>query len=179
MIQRGINSVLTSSCGRLFDAVASIVGLRHEINFEGQAAMELEAAVSGGVDGAYPFEVDAGDPWTIDTRPMIRAIAHETLAGVSRGAVAAKFHSTLGAIIVEVSIRLRRAEGLNRVCLSGGTFQNMTLLDRAVRGLRQSGFEVFIHAQVPPNDGGIALGQVVIANEILRQREHHVPGHSR
>jgi hydrogenase maturation protein HypF len=179
MIRRAVNTVLTSSCGRLFDAVASILGLRHEINFEGQAAMELEAAVSGGVDGSYPFEIASDDPWTIDTRPMIEAIVRESLAGVSTGTVAAKFHNTLAEVIVEVSNRLRREEGLNQVCLSGGTFQNMTLLERAVRGLRQSGFEVFLHAQVPPNDGGIALGQAVIANELMRQREHHVPGHSR
>lgn len=179
MIQRGVNTVLTSSCGRLFDAVASILGLRHEINFEGQAAMELEAVVSGGVEGSYPFEIGSDDPWSIDTRPMIEAIVRETLARASAGTIAAKFHNTLAEIIVEVSNRVRREAGLNQVCLSGGTFQNMTLLERAVRRLRQSGFEVFLHAQVPPNDGGIALGQAVIANELLRQREHHVPGHSR
>lgn len=168
MITRGVNTVRTSSCGRLFDAVASIVGLRHEINFEGQAAIELEMAAHKGTDGIYPFEIESSDPWQIDVRPTIENIVRELRQGKQAGHIAAKFHNTLAAVIVEVCRRLREHEGLNRVCLSGGTFQNMYLLVRAADGLRGCGFEVFLHAKVPPNDGGISLGQAVIANATMR-----------
>jgi hydrogenase maturation protein HypF len=168
MMSRSVNTVQTSSCGRLFDAVASIVGLRHEINFEGQAAIELEMAARAGIEGSYPFEIESSDPWQIDMRPMIETIVGEVRRGKEAGYIAAKFHNTVAAVIVEVCQRLRECEGLNRVCLSGGTFQNMYLLDHALAGLRGCGFDVFLHGKVPPNDGGISLGQAIIANEVVR-----------
>ena len=172
MIERGINTVETSSCGRLFDAVASMLDLRHEVNFEGQAPIELEMAAAEDVEERYPFSIEPGEPMQIDFRPLIEAIVREL--GENRraetvGPIAAKFHNTLAAAIVQVTVKLRRAESLNRVCLSGGTFQNMLLLRRVLRGLRARGFEVFLHARVPPNDGGIALGQAVIASERMRR----------
>ena len=167
MIERRINTVDTSACGRLFDAVASIAGVRDEVNFEAQAAIELEMSAASGVEAVYPFDVLAGDCWQIDMRPAIEAIVRDVLATRPRGYVSAAFHNTLAAIVVEVCRRLRTREGINRVCLTGGTFQNVYLLERAVAGLRARNFEVFLHAQVPPNDGGISLGQAVIANAIF------------
>jgi hydrogenase maturation protein HypF len=156
MINRKINTVPASSCGRLFDAVASLIGLRHEVNFEGQAAIELEAIADESETAVYPFE--AGE--TVDFRPAIRRIVGDAAAGVTPGVISARFHNTVAAAIVETC---RRIGGLRRVCLSGGTFQNMTLLASATRQLQESGFEVFLHAKVPPNDGGIALGQAAVA----------------
>jgi hydrogenase maturation protein HypF len=167
MIAHRVNTIETSSCGRLFDAVASLIGLRQQINFEGQAAIELEAIAADGVAESYPFGVD-GD--TVDFRPVIERIVAEARAGTPAPLIGARFHNTVAYAIVEVCRRLRTDEKLNRVCLSGGTFQNMKLLARTLSGLRRLGFEVFIHAQVPPNDGGIALGQAVIATEALRRR---------
>ena len=164
MLAGGINTVQTSSCGRLFDAVASLVGLRQEANFEGQAAIELEMIADPAVEEAYPFEI-AGEPWQVDFRPMVQRIVRE---GRPRAWVAAAFHNTIAAVIVEVCRRLRAAEGLNRVCLSGGTFQNVLVLERTLHGLRRLDFEVFLHALVPPNDGGLALGQAVVAQGMLR-----------
>jgi hydrogenase maturation protein HypF len=165
MIAHRVNTIETSSCGRLFDAVASLVGLRQEIDFEGQAAIELETIAADGVADGYAFGLD-GD--TVDFRPAIERIVAEVRARMPAAVIAARFHNTVAEAIVEVCRRLRAGETLNRVCLSGGTFQNMKLLVRTLAGLRRLGFEVFIHAQVPPNDGGIALGQAVIATELLR-----------
>jgi hydrogenase maturation protein HypF len=171
MIERGINSVETSACGRLFDAVAAIAGVRDEGNFDAQAAIELEMSAIAGVDEAYPFDILVdildGEPWQIDMRPAIEAIVQDVLAELPGGYISAVFHNTVAAIVVEVCRRLRARESIGRVCLSGGTFQNMYLLEPAVAGLRAQGFEVVLHAQVPPNDGGIALGQAVIANAAL------------
>ncbi len=162
MIARNFNTVPTSSCGRLFDAVASIIGLRHEVNFEGQAAIELEAIAEDGESGRYPFETGE----EVDFRPALERIACEAAAGISRSVIAARFHNTVAAAIIETC---RRIGGGKRVCLSGGTFQNMRLLKSAVEGLRGAGFEVFLHARVPPNDGGIALGQAAIAACLLQK----------
>lgn len=164
MIERRINTVETSACGRLFDAAASILGIRDEVNFEAQAAIELEARASRGVSESYPFEI-TGDE--IDVRPMIEQMVRDVLAAKPVGWIAGAFHNTIAAIMVEVCSRLRREEGINRVCLSGGTFQNVYLVERAVSSLRGKDFEVFLHSQVPPNDGGISLGQAVIANRSI------------
>ena len=167
MMDRKLNTVMTSSCGRLFDAVAAMLGIRSEATFEGQAAIELEAACAPGVEDGYEFEVSSASPAEIDLRPLIRAIVRDLQRGESRSVIAARFHNTLANVIAEVCGRIRSSDGLDRVCLSGGTFQNMYLLERAVRRLRAQGLEVFLHSAVPPNDGGIALGQAVIANAVL------------
>ena len=165
MLAHRVNTIDTSSCGRLFDAVASLIGLRQEINFEGQAAIELETIAAEGFADYYSFAID-GD--ALDFRPAIERIVAEVRAGTPAPVIAARFHNTVAQAIVEVCRRLRADEKLNRVCLSGGTFQNMKLLARTLAGLRKLDFEVYIHAQVPPNDGGIALGQAAIATEVLR-----------
>jgi hydrogenase maturation protein HypF len=168
ILARDINTVDTSSCGRLFDAVASLTGIQQEVTFEGQAAIALEMAAKPGILEEYPFDVIDEDPAQIDVRPMIRDMVEDLLHSRAAQEIAAQFHNTLAKIILDVSRRIRQADGLNRVCLSGGTFQNHYLLARAVDGLKENGFEVFLHARVPPNDGGISLGQAVIANELLR-----------
>jgi hydrogenase maturation protein HypF len=160
MLETGFNTVRTSSCGRLFDAVSAIAGLRREITFEGQAAIELETIADRSAPGRYGFEIQAGDPMQLDFRPMIEEIARET---GGPPAIGARFHRTLAEAIGETCRRIRRDSGLNRVALSGGTFQNMFLLEEALAVLRGSAFEVFLHRRVPPNDGGLALGQAAVA----------------
>jgi hydrogenase maturation protein HypF len=161
MIATGTNTVPTSSCGRLFDAVAAIIGLRREVTYEGQAAIELESIADPTCTGRYPFEI-LGDE--LDFRPMIECIVREH---ESPPVVAARFHNTLAAAIHQVCVMLRDEAAINRVCLSGGTFQNMRLLGLTTALLRDSAFEVYLHREVPPNDGGLALGQAAIAAELL------------
>ncbi|HUI57238.1 MAG TPA: carbamoyltransferase HypF [Bryobacteraceae bacterium] len=168
MISTGVNTVPTSSCGRLFDAVAAIIGLRQEVNFEGQAAIELEMIAEEANQDRYPFAIADTDPWQVDFRPAIECIAREAVQGRPQAAISAQFHNTLAGATVEVCRRIGRESGLQRVCLSGGTFQNMRLLGSVVAGLRGHGLEVYLHARVPPNDGGIALGQAAIAAESLK-----------
>ena len=167
MMSRGVNTVLTSSCGRLFDAVAAMIGLRQEITFEGQAAIELETIVGFGIEGSYPFAIIRGRPAQIDMCPAIREIVRDLRNGQSQALIATRFHNTIAALIADVCRRIRESARLNRVCLSGGTFQNKYLLEGAANLLRNLDFEVFLHSRIPPNDGGIALGQAVIANHIL------------
>lgn len=177
MIERNVQTVETSSCGRLFDAVASILGLCHETTYEGQAAIELEAAASeSDATESYPFAFCPGDPFQADLRPSIAAIVRDFMARTPVPDIAARFHRTVADMVVDACQRIRQSDGLNRVCLSGGCFQNLRLLKQAVKQLRESAFEVFVHHRVPANDGGLSLGQVVIANEVLicrnRTSEH-------
>ena len=165
-LSRGVNSPVTTSAGRLFDAVAAIIDCRQRASFEGQAAMDLESAISPGVDNAYVFAI--GDPppggygsWqappsVIDWAPAIRGILEDLAAGTPAGVVAARFHNTL----VEMIVATAGIVGEERVVLSGGCFQNRYLTERAVSRLRQAGFRPYWHQRVPPNDGGIAVGQV-------------------
>ena len=165
MIARGIQTIQTSSCGRLFDAVSSLLGICHETSYEGQAAIELEMAASPG-GKPYPFAFGPlEEGFEVDLRPATESIVRDLFDKVPVGLISAQFHLTMARVVVEGSIRLRESDGLSRVCLSGGTFQNTLLLRHAVAGLREQGFEVFIHRRVPPNDGGLALGQAVVAAE--------------
>jgi hydrogenase maturation protein HypF len=165
MLARRIQTIETSSCGRLFDAVAALLGIASEVTFEGQAAIALEAAAERGVDERYDFET-AGDPIELDFRPVIAAIVSDLSRGRRVGEISACFHNTMSAAIGEVCSQIG---GPNRVCLSGGSFQNLYLLGRTVVELRRRGFAVFLHAQVPANDGGLSLGQAMIANQRLRE----------
>ena len=173
-------AILTSSCGRLFDAVASICGISQESSYEGESAMLLEARAAGlQNDQTYAFELDAtGLPWIIDTRQIVARIAHDVVAGHSPQAISLCFHNSIAHIIEVVCSRVRERYGLDNVCLSGGTFQNLTLLTRAVESLRRSGFRVFLHAKVPPNDGGLSLGQAVIAANFLSKDNLDVSRHT-
>jgi hydrogenase maturation protein HypF len=143
--------------------VASLIGLRHEVNFEGQAAIELETIAEEGFAERYEYGIDGRGPWQVDFRPTVESIVREVSAGGPRERMAAKFHNTLSAATVDICRRIGAETRLRRVCLSGGTFQNMRLLGTTAASLRANGFEVFLHARVPPNDGGIALGQAAIA----------------
>ena len=166
-IERGVNAPPTSSMGRLFDAVASLLGVRQRAWYEGQAAMELEALVAPGPHGAYPVELGAGEPAVIDPSPTVRGVVDDLERGVPAPVIAARFHASVAAMIVRACERVRERAGLDRVVLSGGVFQNVTLLTEARRGLRGAGFRVFSHHLVPPNDGGVALGQAVVAHARL------------
>jgi hydrogenase maturation protein HypF len=159
MLRKGINSPVTSSVGRLFDAVASILGLRQRVTFEGQAAMELECAIQPDFDEVYPFEIAEGMPWVVDWAPMIGEILADLQKDRSIGNISARFHNTLAEIIVAVA----RKAGEQRVLLTGGCFQNRYLIERSVDRLSDAGFKAYWHQRIPPNDGGIALGQVIAA----------------
>ncbi|MDQ6679280.1 MAG: Sua5/YciO/YrdC/YwlC family protein, partial [Acidobacteriota bacterium] len=183
LIQQTIErpAVRTSSCGRLFDAVSAICGISLESGYEGESAMLLEAAAEETETGeAYTMELDRRtDPWTIDTRPMMRRIAKEIASGRSSRIVARCFHHSIALMIDSVCGKLRERNGVDKVCLSGGTFQNFTLLSDAAALLRRSGFHVFLHSQVPPNDGGISLGQAVIGAAFLERMDSNVSRDSR
>lgn len=166
MLQRRLNTPLTSSIGRLFDAVASLLGLCHNSTFEGQAAMALEFA-QGAPASLYPFCLQRHTTvWQVDWAPMLRALLQDLWSHGSLASIAATFHHTLVAIIVHVA----QATGLERVMLSGGCFQNRTLIERAVRQLQAAGFVPFWPCQVPCNDGGLAFGQVVAAWRTLQEK---------
>jgi hydrogenase maturation protein HypF len=167
MLTRKVQTMDTSSCGRLFDAVSSILGIRHETTYEGQAAIELEmaaASLSTASSGRYPSAIEGADPFQIDMRQTIQTIVSDFASGISKEEISARFHLTMAHVIVDSCDRIRASHGLTRVCLSGGTFQNLRLLRYAMILLRQRGFDVLIHHQVPANDGGLALGQAVIAS---------------
>ncbi|MFZ1398113.1 MAG: carbamoyltransferase HypF [Candidatus Promineifilaceae bacterium] len=161
MIEQGINSVPTSSLGRLFDAVAALLGVRQVVSYEGQAAIELEAASAPGVTESYHFALSGQK---FDAAPILADIVKEMRAGVATAVIAAKFHNAVADLMVQLSLQMRQQHGLNQVALSGGVFQNVTLLETAVRQLHQHSFNIFTHRLVPPNDGGLALGQVMIGN---------------
>jgi hydrogenase maturation protein HypF len=163
-LERRLNAPPTSSVGRLFDAVASLLGVRHRARYEAQAAIELEALAIPGDHGCYPIELGAGEPMVIDPSPVIRGIVRDLQHGVAVPVVASRFHASVTAMILHVCQRLRSGTGLGRVVLSGGVFQNVTLLTGVRRALLGAGFEVFSHHRVPPNDGGVALGQAAVAH---------------
>ena len=167
MLDRGLHSPLTSSAGRLFDAVASMIGLRQTCRFEGQAAMELEfLAHEVATEESYPFAMlDGKDGSSLDWAPMVRAIVEDASQGGGSRVIAAKFHNTLA----QIMIRVAKQSGEEKVVLSGGCFQNRYLTERAVQRLRAEGFRPYWHQRVPPNDGGIALGQVAAVSRVRSQ----------
>ena len=172
MLRKQVHTIPTSSAGRLFDAVASIVGLRHTVSFEGQAAMMLEAAADawiGDIPEPWPFALEGSGAVEADLRPMIRQIVEDLQRGESPVLMAARFHATLVAVIAAVCRRMREELALSRVCLSGGCFQNALLLEGCIRALRSDGFQVYCQHAVPANDGGISLGQAAIACDLLRR----------
>jgi len=171
MIERGVNSPLTSSCGRLFDAVAALAGIRDQVNYEAQAAIELEMALDGADDGsAYPFtlrETDEGCEF--DTRSLFEALLEDIREGASASVISRRFHNGLVDVFARITALLRERRKLNRVCLSGGTFQNVYLLEHLTRRLEAGGFEVFTQAEVPAGDGGLSLGQAMVAAHRITQ----------
>jgi hydrogenase maturation protein HypF len=158
-LKTGINSPLTSSMGRLFDAVSALIGVRQLANYEAQAAIELEALIDPQEDGAYPFILDS----QIGLSPVFSAILSDLHTGVLPPVIAARFHNTVAQIVLCVCQLLRSQHTLDTVCLSGGVWQNVTLLAKTAPLLSKAGFQVYLHHLVPPNDGGLALGQAAIA----------------
>jgi hydrogenase maturation protein HypF len=164
-----INAPLTSSVGRLFDAVAAIVGVRDVARYEGQAAIELEQLADRAERGLYRTPFDQTVPCRLPGPALVRAVVDDLRAGTAPAIVAARFHNAVAALVVEVCCAVRAARGLSLVALSGGVFQNLLLLERTVDGLEQHGFRVLRHSRVPPNDGGISYGQAVVAAARLRR----------
>jgi hydrogenase maturation protein HypF len=165
MLEKRLNSPLTSSCGRLFDAVASLLGLRQTVAYEGQAAIELEAlAEASRATETYPFRLTEVEGRTVlDFSPMLRILVREVRHDRPRKELARRFHNTLAAAATAVCETIRAAGGLDRVVLSGGVFQNRLLSEGLCTRLEERGFQVFTQRLVPPNDGGLALGQAIIA----------------
>jgi hydrogenase maturation protein HypF len=164
-LERKINTPMTSSMGRLFDAAAALAGVRQSVNYEAQAAIEFEALADADEDGMYPFE------WQQDrilVRGAVETMVADILSGVSIPTMSAKFHNGLAALALDLCQNLRSTKGLEQVALSGGVWQNITLLRRTLSLLQEAGFVVYIHHQVPTNDGGLSLGQAAIAAARLR-----------
>jgi hydrogenase maturation protein HypF len=169
MAAKRLNSPLTSSLGRLFDGVAAIAGLRSRVTYEGQAAMELEMAAAAETESVYDYAWEEDAPCRILPAPIIRGVVGAVVNGLAVAAISAKFHNTLILMFSDLCDMLRRQRGLNRVVLSGGVFQNARLMAGLIPALSARGFEVYSHRQVPANDGGIALGQALIA---AKRMEH-------
>ena len=166
MIAARVNCPETSSMGRLFDAVAGLLTLRSSVNYEGQAAIELEGIAERVATGCYEFQIARDE---ISAESVVRKIVEDLLDDVPIGQISARFHLSVAHLIVSVAQEIRAERHLNRVALSGGVFQNMWLLERVTGLLRESHFEVFTHRRVPTNDGGISLGQAAVANARLRR----------
>jgi hydrogenase maturation protein HypF len=168
MLAQGINSPWTSSAGRLFDAIAALIGLRYEVQYEGQAAVELEMLADESTVKGYAFSLaDDCKPLVVKTEGIIRGVVDDLLNEVPAPLIAAKFHATLVEIIRSVCAHIRELTNLRQVALSGGVFQNTLLLTAVISGLRDDGFTVYTHRLVPPNDGGLCLGQAAVANAVL------------
>jgi hydrogenase maturation protein HypF len=185
MLARGFNAPITSSAGRLFDAIAALLDLHQRVSFEGQAAMALEFVADPAVEDAYPLHItktkdesrkmtkNSGQEafvlrpssFVLDWQPLVEAILEDLQGGVKAGIIAVRFHNAL----VEAILSLAQEVGEPRVALTGGCFQNRLLTERAAERLREAGFEVLLHRQVPPNDGGIGLGQVAVAAAQLKR----------
>jgi hydrogenase maturation protein HypF len=168
MARRQVNAPLTSSMGRLFDAVAAVLGVRDEITYEGQAAIELEQLADPGEIRTYraaieTAPVEAGEPFLASGADLVAAAIDDLALGVPSECIAARFHNGVAALVEDGCVLLREQHGLNTVALSGGVFQNLLLLRRTAARLENSGFTVLTHSRVPCNDGGISLGQAVVA----------------
>lgn len=170
LAERRVNAPETSSAGRLFDAVAALIGVRDAVNYEGQAAIELEQRAALAEGRGYPARIDLGDPLVVRGTDLIRAVVDDLRAGQDPGVIAARFHNGLVAVTVRAVEALRERTGIGTVALSGGVFQNAVLLGRTAARLEARGLRVLVHRRVPPNDGGISLGQVAVAASADRAR---------
>jgi hydrogenase maturation protein HypF len=180
MIQNGINTPITSSLGRLFDGVAALTGLRYNVAYEGQAALELEMAMdtdhspAGFDEETYPFSfLKEGGQWIISPDSVIFKVYEDIRRGVPCSSISRKFHVGLVHVLTDICMNIRLENHLSTVAFSGGCFQNRFLLEHLLRVLKKADFEVLTHSQVPTNDGGLALGQAVIAafQEISKKRQ--------
>ncbi len=176
LLRKGVRAPVTSSAGRLFDAAASLAGLRQQLRHEGQAAMELEFIADNSVSDAYPVTIEKNTPvagrpapwaptWVVDWKPLMEALVCDVEAGVSPGIVSARFHNALADAVAAAALR----SGVEKILLTGGCFQNRRLTELAVTRLERAGLRPYWHQRVPPNDGGIALGQAVAAAGSFRE----------
>ncbi|OQY38248.1 carbamoyltransferase HypF, partial [Candidatus Atribacteria bacterium 4572_76] len=164
MIDKNINSPLTSSCGRLFDATSSLIGVRDEISYEGQAAMELESFCAFGIKESYKFRIyKEGEEFIIDPQEIFIDIIRDLKEGIDKKVTAAKFHNTVAEFTLNLCGKIRENSRVNKVALSGGVFQNRFLTEKIISLLEKDNFQVYTQSKVPPNDGGISLGQAVVA----------------
>ena len=169
LLEHRLNTPLTSSAGRLFDAVAALTGVpgTQQVTYEGQAAVELELAACGPVQGGYPFSLRPdGEGWIVATSQILTGVMVDVLAGNPAGQIASRFHRTMAEVVVAGCRRVRERSGVRSVSLSGGTFQNRLLLEQAVELLTRNDFVVYQHRRVPANDGGLSLGQAVLADAL-------------
>ncbi len=174
IIENQINTPITSSCGRLFDAVAAIAGVRNSVNYEGQAAIEFEQYISDNSKTAYNFEIENnGDMQIISWKKMFRQLVSDVKNNISKSQIAGKFHNGLVNILYETVKKISHKTGIKKVVLSGGVFMNLYLLNNLDFILEKNRFKVYTHKSLPTNDGGIALGQIVIANSIIEKENQY------
>jgi hydrogenase maturation protein HypF len=159
-IQHNLNAPLTSSMGRLFDAISALIGIRQIATYEGQAAIELEALADPDETGSYPFELMDDQ---LMVRPMLEKVIQDWRSALNPARISAKFHNTIALASLEICKHLRERQGISTIALSGGVWQNRTLFTRTVYNLETNQFTVLRHHQVPVNDGCIALGQALVA----------------
>jgi hydrogenase maturation protein HypF len=164
-LEKKINTPVTSSMGRLFDAAAAMAGVRQQVNYEGQAAIEFEALADPAEEGKYPFGLE-GDQ--VRVRGVLEALVSDVKSGVPVAKISARFHNGVAEAVREMCATIKSETGIDEVALSGGVWQNITLLGRTLSLLKKAGFRVYLHREVPPNDGGLSLGQVVVAAARLR-----------
>jgi hydrogenase maturation protein HypF len=184
MLALGVNCPPASSLGRWFDAVAYMTGVATANRYEGEAPMMLESAAAEGVDDSYAFDIRSTGPFEIDLRPMVADLCGDLRAGKETGVISARFHNTVADFLLAAAIRARTETSLNTVAVSGGCFANRYLTGRLIDALQARDFEVLTHRRIPCNDGGIALGQAVIAEARHRrqtdnsyeQDKHNVSG---
>ena len=164
-IDKKINTVETSSLGRIFDAIAAMLGLGHYNHFDAQLPMALEAIIKEGIEENYDFELinDAEKPLQLDLGKMIKQIIIDIREKKESGVISARFHNTLAAALAAMAEHARESTGLSTVALSGGVFCNRYLINRCVKLLKEDGFSVLFNRDVPSNDGGISVGQAAIA----------------
>ncbi len=164
-LEKKINTPLTSSMGRLFDAAAALAGVRQKVNYEGQAAIEFEALADPVEAGKYSFGLNQDK---VEVRSVVEALIKDVMAGVHVSKISAKFHNGLAESVLEICLKIKSEAGINEVVLSGGVWQNITLLGRTLSLLNKDGFRVYIHREVPTNDGGLSLGQAMIVGTRMR-----------
>lgn len=171
IMESRINSPLSSGLGRLFDGVAVLLGGHRQASFEGQTAMQLEMLATGSSNKAYPFKIlrQSGNPYILDITTMIKAVIADIESGQNKTKIAASFHQTIIDAFAAMADAMRKKTGLTRVALSGGCFQNKILLEGTIDKLQNAGFDVYCHRQVPANDGGISLGQAVVASSMIKK----------
>jgi hydrogenase maturation protein HypF len=164
-LEKKINTPVTSSMGRLFDAAAALAGGRQQVNYEGQAAIEFEALADPAEEGKYQFGLGEDQ---VHVRGVVKALVRDVEAGVHVSKISARFLNGLAEAILEICVKIKSETGLNEVALSGGVWQNITLLGRTLSLLKRDGFRVYLHREVPSNDGGLSLGQAVVAAARMR-----------